>query len=116
MCAHCNVHCGGGGGGCIYLCGGIVTHVHVILFKLGKPLVLRLLFKVPRNTKYTGGGGGGGDSKVDDEVHVAEYCGWIYSCEQVYMWVLLCSSIAANAYKSVLKCDCSKHGLHFVTN
>ena len=41
---------------------------------------------------------------------------WLDSCEQVYMWVLLCSSIAANAYKLVPKCDCSKHCLHFVTN
>ena len=24
-CAHCNLHCGGGGCGCIYLCGGIVA-------------------------------------------------------------------------------------------
>ena len=41
---------------------------------------------------------------------------WLDSCEQVYMWELLCSSIAANAYKLVSKCDCSKHRLHFVTN
>ena len=41
---------------------------------------------------------------------------WLDSCEQVYMWVLLWSSMAANAYKSVSKCDCSKHRLHFVTN
>ena len=41
---------------------------------------------------------------------------WLDSCEQVYMWVLLCSSIAANAYKLVSKCDCSKECLHFVTN
>ena len=41
---------------------------------------------------------------------------WLDSCEQVYMGVLLCSSIAANAYKLVPKCDCSKHHLHFVTN
>ena len=51
----------------------------MILFKLGNPLALRLLFKVPRNTKYKKtcqwdlgeGGGGGGESKIDDEVHVA---------------------------------------------
>ena len=24
-CAHCNLHCGSGGSGCIYLCGGIVA-------------------------------------------------------------------------------------------
>ena len=41
---------------------------------------------------------------------------WLNSCEQVYMWVLPCSSIAANAYKLVSKCDCSKQRLHFVTN
>ena len=41
---------------------------------------------------------------------------WLDSCEQVYMWELLSSSIAANAYKLVSKCDCSKHRLHFVTN
>ena len=41
---------------------------------------------------------------------------WLDSCEQVYMWVLLCSSIVANAYKLVSKCDCSKERLHFVTN
>ena len=41
---------------------------------------------------------------------------WLDSCKQVYMWVLLCSSIAANAYKLVSKCDCSKNRLHFVTN
>ena len=47
------------------------------------------------------------------------YSSWILlldSCEQVYMWVLLCSSIAANAYKLMSKCDCSKHRLEFVTN
>ena len=36
---------------------------------------------------------------------------WLNSCEQVYMWVLLRSSIAANAYKLVSKCDCSKQRL-----
>ena len=41
---------------------------------------------------------------------------WLDSCEQVYMWVLRCSGIAANAYKLVSKCDCSKERLHFVTN
>ena len=41
---------------------------------------------------------------------------WLNSCEHVYMWVLLCFSIAANAYKLVSKCDCSKGRLHFVTN
>ena len=41
---------------------------------------------------------------------------WLDSCEQVYMWELLCSSIMANAYKLVSKCDCSKRRLHFVTN
>ena len=41
---------------------------------------------------------------------------WLDSCEQVYMWVLLCSSVAANAYKLVSKCDCSKHCLHFGAN
>ena len=24
----CNLHCGGGGGGCIYLCGGFRCHAH----------------------------------------------------------------------------------------
>ena len=24
-CTHCNFHCGGGNGGCIYLCGGMVA-------------------------------------------------------------------------------------------
>ena len=41
---------------------------------------------------------------------------WLDSCEQVYMLVLLCSSIAANTYKLVSICDCSKHHLHFVSN
>ena len=50
------------------------VHVHVILLKLGKLLALRLLFKVPRNTKYKKQQwdlGWVGESKIDDEVHVA---------------------------------------------
>ena len=61
----------------------VSVHVHVILFKLGKPLALRLLFKVPRNTKYkkTTTDLRGGESKIDDEVHVASE---IYLNSNVY--------------------------------
>ena len=47
------------------------VHVPVILFQLGNPLALRLLFKVPRSTKYRKTTMGWGESKIDDWVHLA---------------------------------------------
>ena len=47
---------------------------------------------------------------------VAGYCGWIVVSKCICGCSSICSSIAANAYKLVSKCDCSKQCLHFVTN